>query len=366
MAAKRREIGQTLSKQPPTLAWDRSCCSARPATVYRVRQGPDYKRNGKKAPSGPEMYDQIGFDVYRSPNKQLHLAAHTQMPKLPPGQDTPVAGVPPIFIVNFMLPNYEPPNPLWGTPITDGPGFGVVSYFLMKESTRAALNGTTPATPAHRLLQRLVAYEEERVRMKAILNVLNAAELNFSSALASLINQYNMKPILTRPQHRFFTDYKTYFELDVDIHIFGYVGRRGLFMLMPLVNKVAADAGFVVEGWDDDELPENILFRSHIHGVNFETAEELDLPFLPSPPPPAEGFHPPLPHELHPLPSPGPDSSGTFVFPGSAPSTPMPLAAPARPGLADDWESSDDEAPLMAEEVEVYSAAIVARLLPEE
>ncbi len=66
---------------------------------------------------------------------------------------------------------------------------------------------------------------------QAIINVLNCADLNFSSALSRLINEYNMKPVLTRPQHRFFTDGATYFEIDVDVHTFGYVARKGLSML---------------------------------------------------------------------------------------------------------------------------------------
>jgi hypothetical protein len=62
-------------------------------------------------------------------------------------------------------------------------------------------------------------------------NVMNVGELNLGSALRRLLNEYNMKPVLTRPQHRFFTDHKTYFEIDVDVHSFGYLARKGLSML---------------------------------------------------------------------------------------------------------------------------------------
>lgn len=62
-------------------------------------------------------------------------------------------------------------------------------------------------------------------------NLLNASQLGVGSALSRLLAEYNMKPVLTRPQHRFFTDLRTYFEIDVDVHSFGYLARKGLSML---------------------------------------------------------------------------------------------------------------------------------------
>lgn len=92
-----------------------------------------------------------------------------------------------------------------------------------------------------------------------ISNFLDIADMNLNSTVTRLLNDYNMKPILTRPQHHFFTDGSTYFEvgkhlhsrriissflfckcfragsitgqIDVDIHTFGYVARKALSML---------------------------------------------------------------------------------------------------------------------------------------
>jgi hypothetical protein len=40
------------------------------------------------------------------------------------------------------------------------------------------------------------------------------------------LKDYNAKPCLTRPQHRFFKG-KRYFEADVDVHLFNYLALRG-------------------------------------------------------------------------------------------------------------------------------------------
>lgn len=61
-----RAMGDSMRSSPPF--WSRSCCSDT-ETVFRVRSGPDYKRNGLKDPSGPTFYDCIGIDVFKCATK---------------------------------------------------------------------------------------------------------------------------------------------------------------------------------------------------------------------------------------------------------------------------------------------------------
>ena len=51
-----------------------------------------------------------------------------------------------------------------------------------------------------------------------ISNFLDIADMNLNSTVTRLLNDYNMKPILTRPQHHFFTDGSTYFEVNKRLH----------------------------------------------------------------------------------------------------------------------------------------------------
>ncbi len=63
-------------------------------------------------------------------------------------------------------------------------------------------------------------------------NLLNASECSLGMVLKKLLIEYNMKPVLTRPQHRFYSDRKTYFEVDVDIHQFAYIARKAIPTLL--------------------------------------------------------------------------------------------------------------------------------------
>lgn len=60
-----RRVGDTMPT--PRTHWDRSAVGE--SVVFRVRKGPDYKRNKLKAPSEPPMYAQVGMDLFRSPKK---------------------------------------------------------------------------------------------------------------------------------------------------------------------------------------------------------------------------------------------------------------------------------------------------------
>ena len=67
---------------------------------------------------------------------------------------------------------------------------------------------------------------------QAIAHVWNLEEMGFNSLLTRMLQQYDMKPVLTRPEHHWFPDHRTYIEVNVDIHIFNYVARRALHQIM--------------------------------------------------------------------------------------------------------------------------------------
>jgi hypothetical protein len=62
-------------------------------------------------------------------------------------------------------------------------------------------------------------------------NFLNPEQVNMGFALRRLLTEYNAKPVLSRPQHTFHTDNESYFEVDIDVHQFNYVARKGMGMI---------------------------------------------------------------------------------------------------------------------------------------
>ena len=62
-------------------------------------------------------------------------------------------------------------------------------------------------------------------------NWLNADSVEMGMITKRLLVEYNQRPVLTRPQHTFFSDNTSYFEADVDVHIFGYLPRKSFNVL---------------------------------------------------------------------------------------------------------------------------------------
>ncbi|RQM26154.1 hypothetical protein B5M09_006995 [Aphanomyces astaci] len=89
-----------------------------------------------------------------------------------------------------------------------------------------------------------------------------------------LLETYNGQPILTRPQHRFYRG-DGYFEVDIDAHTFNFVARKGLSGVADHFGNMVVDFGFVLEGQDDDEVPEQILGCVRLCKVDLKNAPRL-------------------------------------------------------------------------------------------
>ena len=62
-----------------------------------------------------------------------------------------------------------------------------------------------------------------------------------------LLLNYNDKPLLTRPQHRFYSG-PGYLEIDVDIHAYAYLARKALHLFIARLASVVFENAFVLQG----------------------------------------------------------------------------------------------------------------------
>ncbi|ETO69034.1 hypothetical protein F444_14274 [Phytophthora nicotianae P1976] len=225
------------------------------ATRFNVRQGPNYRKTKLKAASAPALLELVAVDVYRSDVKADNIGSIVDLSDL-----RPQTGKLDLIIVNCQVPSYQPSNPLWGEKQGDGPGFNFVTYFSIPPAIREMLDAPgEPSLQAVRLLKDFMQPQSwASERFKAIGIVVNPQEQNLGRAERRLLETYNGQPILTRPQHRFYRG-DGYFEVDVNAHDFNYIARKGLVGVSTHACNMILDFGFVLEGQEDNELPEQIL-----------------------------------------------------------------------------------------------------------
>lgn len=242
----------TAPRQSPDHTW----CKAEYQS-FKVRVGPDYKRNQRKAPTGPPLFEPVAVDIFCTKQRLDHASQRFQLPDTS-HINTHHPHVPPIFVVQIQIPSEPPPSVF--SSVEDGPGWAILIYFMITEDTCKQLANFQTASPAVKLF---ATYCEKAVsegnkewggRFKVINSCTNLDEMG----MPSVIVQYNAKPVLIRRTGSLFRG-PNYVEKDIHVHKFANMAKQPIHLISSRCGKMYMSIGFVIEGREDSELPE-VLF----------------------------------------------------------------------------------------------------------
>ena len=249
------------------------CWSHSGESHFKVRVGPDYKRNGLKAPSLDALYAPVGVDFLKSDTILSNIAPHLMFPEIGHYYD-PACGFPALLIVNTQIPLAMPS--LFASSDND-PGVSIVGYYrIKKETVEWAMNLSSPAVPPvvhvfKRLLDR--GYSEKSLAFKAI-GLVHELEKQ-GLPMMSLLTKYNGKPVLVTASSAFHfgkSPYQ-YLEIDYNVRKWSLLARSTLVQLVDRLKTLSCHVGYLVEATNNEDMPERMLAATTVHNIDVSKAK---------------------------------------------------------------------------------------------
>lgn len=267
----------------------------------RVRCGPDYVKQGHKTDSSPAMYQAISCDTIKSHIKTeniigRHIDAKSMPTLFAHSSNGDISGgaslqwkegcpLPRVICINMMMPYATGLNPFH-----KDAGCSFVGLFEIKpETLKAAMSDKPPAHvelfrkfwegPAGKpgcpntdldrcLAQRMVKgvkKDQQPGLFKAVAKCVNPQDVN----VPDILHQYNGKPcLITKCGYVIKDPAGEWMEIGIDVRGFNVLARKMLCSFRNMLPRTKIHYGFLIQGVEDEELPEGLLCDMYCHGIN--------------------------------------------------------------------------------------------------
>jgi len=184
--------------------------------------------------------------------------------------------IPPVILINVLVPDYE--TSLIGG-ATDGKGYSMVFFAELTSASRKLLC-ENKLSPALKLLQSFVLGGKEGKHgdcFKCIARIVNKIEAvkSYGNIPGLLVSKYNGTPFLARGSTTFYYVREKYFAIDLDVHLFGKIARKGLGYVKDSIEKLVYDFAFLIEGRKERYYPEQILATVRVSKTGINKARKF-------------------------------------------------------------------------------------------
>lgn len=243
------------------------------ASVFNVRKGPDYSRNKKKAPSGPGFYELVNYDFISITGSGviLDIGHRIDLSKyVPEGKEGWVHGAPRVLIHTLQI-GEDDSSSAWfgnGKEKKEAKTYCLIMYFTLSSAGKEALeNNTRPA----QLLRRFANEKVDVNRFKSICKIMGREKLGLNFFLKKTLDQLDGKPYL--PANKCSRSRGAcYLEFNTFTQSFIYLARKAISNFKGIVPSLQIRYGVVVQGEDDNEMPEQIMASVEVGpGVDYTT-----------------------------------------------------------------------------------------------